>query len=223
VNICTDPESLIRSLTLRSQFPWIYNVAATHPHDVEKEGEAHFPFFAQHAREGNLVAIGETGLDYHYQHSTPEIQKQFLRRYLKLALECRLPVVIHCREAFADLFPILDEVYRGAPFVLHCFTGTLEEAQQVIERGGYLSLSGVVTYKKSEQLREVAKSVPLDRLLIETDAPYLAPQSRRGKPNEPAFLPETASCIASLRSLSLEELALATSGNAQAFFNLTKL
>ena len=130
--------------------------------------------------------------------------------------------MIHCREAFADLFAILDSDYRKddhyAPGILHCFTGTVAEAKQVIARGWYLSLSGIVTFKKSEELREVAKIVPPDRLLIETDTPYLAPQSRRGKPNEPAFLPETAACIASVRGITLEELAQVTTQNAKHIF-----
>lgn len=219
VNICTDIGSLKRGLDLASTYSFIHNTASTTPHDVEKEGEEVFPFIAETARSGHLKAIGETGLDYHYSHSKPEIQQDFLRRYLRLALECKLPVVIHCRDAFADFFKILDEEYQG-PGVLHCFTGTLQEAEEVIKRGWYLSLSGIVTFKKSEQLKEVAKMVPLDQLLIETDTPYLAPQSKRGKPNEPAYLPEIAACIASLRGISLEEVAQATSQNARALFSI---
>lgn len=221
VNICTDHETLERGIALRQHYPWVYNTAATTPHDVEKEGEAEFDKIARHAREGDLVAIGETGLDYHYQHSPKETQQHFLRRYLKLALECRLPVVIHCRDAFADFFSILDEEYRDAPGVLHCFTGTLAEAQQVIERGWYLSLSGIVTFKKSEELREVVKIVPRDRLLIETDTPYLAPQSKRGKQNEPAFLPETAACIAAARGISVEQIAQIITENAKRLFGIS--
>ncbi|MCE5318202.1 MAG: TatD family hydrolase [Parachlamydia sp.] len=224
VNICTDHETLVRGVALRERYPWIYNTAATIPHDVEKEGEAEFDKIAHHARSGDLVAIGETGLDYHYHHSPKDTQQLFLRRYLRLALECKLPVVIHCREAFADFFSILDEEYkidgRHAPGVLHCFTGTLAEARQVIERDWYLSLSGIVTFKKSEELREVAKIVPLDRLLIETDTPYLAPQSKRGQQNEPAYLPETAACIAPARGISVEQIAQATSENAKRLFGI---
>ncbi len=224
VNICTNDITLQRGVALAEKYPWVHNVAATTPHDVAKEGEALFPFMESHARQGLLVAIGETGLDYHYHHSQPELQKHFLKRYLQLALDCKLPVVIHCREAFADLFEILDAGYKiqskHAPGLLHCFTGTLAEAEGVLERDWYLSLSGIVTFKKSDELRAVAKMVPLDRLLIETDTPYLAPQSRRGSINEPAFLPETAAIIASLKGLTLEELAAATSANARRLFNI---
>lgn len=221
-NICTDLASLEKGLALSEKYSWIHSTASTTPHDVEKEGEAAFDKIAFYARQGKLVAIGETGLDYFYAHSSPEIQQEFLIKYLHLALECSLPVVIHCREAFKDFFSILDAEYklkgRHAPGILHCFTGNLEEAKQVIERGWYLSLSGIVTFKKSEELKEVAKIVPLDQLLIETDTPYLAPQSRRGKPNEPSFLPEIAEAIALLKGIEIEEVAKATYENARQVF-----
>jgi TatD DNase family protein len=224
VNICTDEQTLINGLKLAKAFPWVYNTASTTPHDVDKEGEKVFPLMAKHARNGDLVAIGETGLDYYYDHSSPETQQEYLRKYLQLALECDLPVVIHCREAFADFFSIIDSEYtvsgRHAPGVLHCFTGTLAEAEEVVKRGWYLSLSGIVTFKKSEELREVAKMVPLNQLFIETDTPYLAPQSHRGKTNEPAFVVETARKIAEVKGISVEKLAKATKENAEAFFRI---
>ncbi len=227
VNICTDAASLEAGLALAKQ-PGpvkVYNVASTTPHDVEKEGESVFPIMEKAARTGALVAVGETGLDYYYEHSPKELQKTFLRRYLHLALECHLPVVIHCREAFADFFEILDAEYRmqgaWAPGVLHCFTGSLQEAHEVIRRGWYLSLSGIVTFKKSEELQKVAQAMPLEQLLIETDAPYLAPQSHRGKVNEPAFLPEVGSLIAKVKGILPEEVALATSQNARRLFHLS--
>ncbi len=193
---------------------------ATTPHDVDKEGEKAFPFMESAARSGALVAVGETGLDYHHYAETKELQKKFLRRYLALAKECHLPVIIHCREAFSDLFHILDEAGSELPGVLHCFTGTHAEAKEVIDRGWYLSLSGIVTFKKSQQLQEIAREVPLSQLLIETDAPYLAPDPYRGKQNEPAYLLSTAQFIANLRGLSLADLASATSHNARTLFNL---
>lgn len=223
VNICTDKETLEKGLELAKRYPWIFNAASTTPHDVEKEGDLYFPLMSDCAHSGSLIAVGETGLDYFYEHSPREIQKKFFIKYLHLALETELPVIIHCRDAFKDFFEILDIEYtvngRHAPGVLHCFTGTLQEAEEVIRRGWYLSLSGIVTFKKSEELREVAKMVPLDQLLIETDTPYLAPQRHRGKQNEPAYLPDTAQLIADLKGISLKELSLATSQNAKSFFN----
>ncbi len=219
INICTDVDELERGLALSKRYPWIYNVCSTTPHDVEKQGERDFEQIAKQAKAGLLVAVGETGLDYYYTHSKKELQQTFLRRYFALAQECQLPVVIHCRDAFADFFTILDECYSG-PGVLHCFTGTFEEAEEVIKRGWYLSLSGIVTFKKSEELRAVAKMVPLDRLLIETDTPYLAPHPFRGKQNEPAYITYTAQLIADERGISLDELASVTSKNARALFSL---
>lgn len=225
VNICTDAASLKAGLELKSRFACIYNTGATTPHDVEKEGEECFELFARHARNGDFVAIGETGLDYYYEHSPKTLQQEFLRRYLRLALECSLPVVIHCREAFADLFKILDEDYtiqgRQAPGVLHCFTGTLDEAKEVIARGWYLSLSGIVTYKKSDVLKEVAKEIPLEFLLVETDTPYLAPQSRRGQKNQPAYITETVGVIADLKGIPYTRVADQTAMNARNLFKLT--
>jgi TatD DNase family protein len=220
INICTDAVTLERGLLLRKRVPWVYNVASTTPHDVATEGEKLFDLMAGHARSGDLVAVGETGLDSHYTHSPKELQQEFLRRYLRLALECRLPVVIHCREAFSDLFRILDEEYAGAPGVLHCFTGTLEEAKRVLERGWAISLSGIVTFKKSTALREIIPHIPLQQLLIETDTPYLAPQSKRGQQNEPAFLPEIAALVAFVKGVSVEEVVQATSQNARNLFKL---
>ena len=219
VNICTDLVTLQRGIELQQRYPWVANAAATTPHDVDREGEAHFKAMAEAAEGGQLVAVGETGLDYHYAHSAKETQQLFLKRYAQLAMRCKLPLIIHCREAFEDLFAILDREYQG-PCLLHCFTGTLQEAKEVIERGWSLSLSGIVTFKKSEDLRQVARWVPLDKLLIETDAPYLAPGKHRGQLNEPAFLPETAATIAQLKEVTLETIAQATSQNAEHFFKI---
>ena len=220
VNICTDPVSLREGLLLEERVPWIRNAGATTPHDVEKEGEECFPVFEQAAQEGKLIAVGETGLDYYYEHSNREMQKKFLVRYLQLALQCKLPVIFHCRDAFADLFSIADrEIGSKIPAILHCFTGTTEEAKAVVARGWMISFSGILTFKKSEELRQTARQIPLEHLLIETDAPYLAPQSKRGKTNESSFIAETANCLASLKEISLEEMAHISSENASRVFS----
>lgn len=222
VNICVDRESLERGIALAERHNWIFNAAATTPHDVEKEGELFFPLVERQAHEGKLIAIGETGLDYHYQHSPIPAQKAYLVRYFALALAAKLPVIFHCRDAFKDLFELSDHHYQGRPAVLHCFTGTKEEAKECLERGWMISMSGIITFKKSEALREVADFVPLDRLLIETDTPYLAPESKRGKSNEPGFIDETARVLAQIKGISLEEVAQATSKNAAQFFSFPK-
>ncbi len=220
VNICTDTTSLERAASLKNKVPRLYHTAATTPHDVEKEGDLFFPYVEQAAKKGDIVALGETGLDYYYERAGREKQKEFLLRYFSLARKTGLPLVFHCREAFADLFSLADGHIPSHLGLLHCFTGTLEEAKGVLDRGWYLSLSGIVTFKKSQQLQEVAKYVPLDRLLIETDSPYLAPQSKRGKQNEPSFLPEVAEMIAAVKNVSLDEVAFATSTNAKSFFKM---
>lgn len=219
VNICTDIPTLERGLELNKKYPWLVNAASTTPHDVDPLGELDFGQMEKAATDGLLVAIGETGLDYHYSHSTPENQKAFLIRYARLAKRLNLPLIIHCREAFEDLFTILDQEEQSR-VLLHCFTGTLNEAKEVIKRGWMLSLSGIVTFKKSVELQEVAKWVPIENLLIETDAPYLSPQSKRGKTNEPSFLPETALFIANLKGLTLEDFRKKTSQNAMNYFRL---
>ena len=221
VNICTDSETLLKGMELKQRKSEVFLTAATTPHDVKKDD----PFFREvqlAAASGKLVAIGETGLDYYYEHAPKELQKLSLQEYFSLALKTNLPLVFHCRDAFSDLFSLADEGYRDSPAVLHCFTGSLLEAKAVLDRGWYISLSGIVSFKKSEALREVAAYVPLDRLLIETDAPYLAPQSQRGKRNEPSFLPETAAVIAQVKNISEDLLAQATCKNAYTFFSFSK-
>ena len=218
INICTNRISLEEGLKLQKRCEGIYNTAATTPHDVEKDGEAFFPLVEVHCDQ--LVAIGETGLDYYYEHSPKKLQREFLSRYFALAKKVDLPVVFHCRDAFEDLFAMGDEQFAGRKAVLHCFTGTLEEAKGCLDRGWLVSFSGIITFKRSEALREVVKFVPLDRLLVETDTPYLAPQSRRRKQNEPSFVIETAEKIAELKGVSLEEVERVTSENARQFFGL---
>lgn len=224
VNICTDLETLEKGIALARSYPWIHLAASTTPHDVEKEGEIVFEKIAESARKGLLKAIGETGLDYYYEHSNRKVQQTFFKRYLSLANECNLPVVIHCRDAFSDFFDIIDTHFHErnlpCPGVLHCFTGTSEDAKELVKRGWMISMSGIVTFKKSVDLQEIAKSIPLENLLIETDAPYLAPQKNRGKRNEPAFLYETAQFLSHLRGVAFEELANATTANAKKLFRI---
>jgi len=218
VNICTDKASLEAGLLLAKEHEGIYNTAATTPHDVEEEGES---FFKEvESVTDQLVAIGETGLDYFYEHSPVTLQQKFLERYFELATRVDLPIIFHCRDAFVDLFAMSDQLYRDRPAVLHCFTGTKEEAKGCLDRGWFISFSGIVTFKKSEALREVASYVPLDRIFVETDTPYLAPQSERGKQNEPAYVYEVAAKIAEVKGLPLEEVENVTSENISRFFRL---
>lgn len=221
INICTEPKSLEEGLRLKEENdPKIYLAAATTPHDVAKQGLKDFPIFEDAAKKSQLIAIGETGLDYYYMHSPKEVQKAFLKRYLELAYQCQLPVIIHCRDAFDDFFAIIKQ-FPTVQGVLHCFTGTMQEAKTLIDLGWYLSFSGIVTFKKSQALREVAKIVPLNQMLVETDSPYLAPQEKRGQENEPAFIIHTAKTLASLKEIPYEDFCQISSQNSQKLFKLS--
>lgn len=167
----------------------------------------------------DAVAIGETGLDFHYDRVSPQQQTERFRRHLIAATELELPVVVHTREARDETLALIREhINPRIGGVLHCFTEDLEMARQAVAHGMYISLSGIVTFRNAEALREVARSVPLDRLLIETDSPYLAPVPHRGKPNEPAWVVEVAECIAAERGISVEEVAMQTTANFYQLF-----
>lgn len=221
INVCTDDRSMLLLDIWNEAGISLYHAAAVTPHDVAERGKEFFSVVERYARGGKLVAVGETGLDYYYKHSPVDQQKDFFIRHLHLALETRLPIIIHCRDAFDDLFEILDDEYgAGNPGVLHCFTGSLEEALQAIERGLFISFSGIITFKNSGDLREVARQVPLDSCLIETDAPYLAPQKYRGKTNEPAYVVEVAKMLAEIHGITIDDVAKITTNNANKLFGI---
>ncbi|MBM3208545.1 MAG: TatD family deoxyribonuclease, partial [Chlamydiae bacterium] len=203
--------------------PWVFNTAATTPHDVETDGELFFPSVENAAIKRELIAIGETGLDYFYEHSNRKCQLNFLEKYLDLSLRTKLPIIFHCRDAFDDLFSKCDEMYRNQKALLHCFTGTIAEAKGVIDRNWFLSISGIATFKKSQELRDVIKYTPIESLLIETDSPYLAPQSHRGKMNEPSFILETIRLVSEVKKLDYEETISTIASNTESFFSFSKV
>jgi TatD DNase family protein len=198
--------------------------AGVHPlHLLEREPE--IEAFKEAAERFAAVAIGECGLDYHYLDKTPdrvpsrEVQRERFRRQLVAATELELPVIVHTRDAREETLELIREHSDPAiGGVLHCFTEDLEMAREAVRHGFYISLSGIVTFRNAESLREVARRVPLDRLLIETDSPYLAPVPYRGKPNEPAWVVEVAECIAEERGISVEEVAMQTTANFYRLF-----
>jgi len=191
----------------------------THPHYAHEELDVPVEEIVRLAAHPKVVAIGEAGLDYFYDNSPRAAQAHGFRNHIAAARETQLPLVIHARDADADVAAILaEETAKGAfAAVLHCFTGGAELARRGLDLGLYVSFSGIVTFKKSDALREIARSVPLDRLLVETDAPYLAPGKHRGRRNEPAYVVETAATLAEARGISIEALAKATTDN---FFRL---
>lgn len=199
--------------------PHIYCSVGTHPHQADEERGITTAEIVRLSQHPKCVAIGEAGLDYFYKHGSPEAQAEGFRAHIAAARETGLPLEIHTRDADADTLAILrDEHAKGAfPAILHCFTGGRELALRAVDLGLYVSFSGVVSFKKSESLRDIAREVPLDRILVETDAPFLAPEPYRGKTNEPAFVAHTAAAIASARGISFAEMAQASSDN---FFRL---
>jgi len=199
----------------------VFCSVGTHPHNAAEEPDVNVGDLVELARHPKVVAIGEAGLDYHYDHSPRDVQEKSFRTHIAAARETGLPLVIHARDADDDIARILEEENaRGAfPFVLHCFTGGPDLARRGLALGGYISFSGVVTFKNAETLRAIALTVPSDRLLVETDAPYLAPEPYRGKTNEPAFVVKTAACLAALRGLHESEMAHLTTENFFRVFN----
>jgi len=224
-NINTTPEELEKGLKLKQKYPFVFNVGATTPHDVEKWGKIHFNSFETYAKNHQIEAIGETGLDYYYYDASKETQKFFLAKYFNLGLETNLPIVIHCRDAFDDLFDIADKEFtnnnKWGSAVLHCFTGTPHDVKEAVKRNWMVSISGIITFKKSDALREVLKTIPLKNLLIETDSPYLAPQSKRGEINEPSYLGETLQHIAEVLALNPSDLAYTLFENTKRFYRTT--
>jgi TatD DNase family protein len=177
------------------------------------------------SRHEKIIGWGEIGLDYHYDHSPRDVQRRVFSRQLELAIERKLPAIIHTREAEGDTIAILQDHWAGdgggeIGGIIHCFTGTQRLAGAAIEMGFHISFSGVVTFKAAEELRDVARQTPMERLLVETDCPFLAPIPYRGKRNEPAFVVETAKKLAELKDVSLEEMARVTTGNFKRLFKL---
>jgi TatD DNase family protein len=206
------PPELDRAVRLADKFPQIYATVGVHPHDAAKatpETIGHLEALAAHRK---VVAIGEIGLDYHYDFSPRDVQRRVFIDQLSLAQSLNLPISIHTREAWDDTIAILRQHWQG-PCIMHCFTGTPAQAREALALNCYLAFGGVITFKTAETIREAAALTPDDRLLIETDAPYLAPIPWRGKRNEPAFIAETARKLAELRSVTPEHIAEVTSAN----------
>jgi TatD DNase family protein len=219
-----DPHSgaLERAVELGKAHKNVYTAIGTHPHDARLYDDAAEEKIKNLINDEHVIAWGEIGLDFHYDNSPRDVQLEVFKRQLRAARECDLPVVIHTREAETETIEILGSEYEGAQRrgVFHCFSGSMDLAQRAIEIGFMISFSGIVTFKKAEELRAVAKQVPLDRLLIETDCPYLTPIPYRGKRNEPAYVVEVARCLAGLHGVELEEMARITTDNFNRFFEL---
>jgi TatD DNase family protein len=219
VTISTRVKRHAEVLAVAERFRDVYCSVGTHPHHAHEELDIGAAELIGRTRHPKVVAIGEAGLDYHYDSSPRDAQEQGFRNHIAAARATGLPLVIHSRDADADMARILEEeTGKGAfPAVLHCFTGGRDLAQRAIALGLFISFTGILTFKKSDDLRAIAQSLPADRILVETDAPYLAPGPHRGKRNEPAFVTETAKVLAATRSVSTDEIARQTTDN---FFRL---
>jgi TatD DNase family protein len=216
------PEKLDAAIPFAEQHDWIYASIGVHPHEAKLVTSDHLQQLTALAKHPKVIAWGEIGLDYFYDHSPRDVQNRVFRDQLALAHQAKLPIIIHCRDAWPDTLKVLDEAWRptGLGGILHCFTSTLEDAQRGLDMGFLISFAGNSTYPKASNIRDVAKALPLENILIETDSPFLAPQGYRGKRNEPAYVAEVAKAIGSVRNLSAEDIAAATAANFRRFFKL---
>jgi TatD DNase family protein len=219
VTICTRLSECERVRAIAGRFERVYCSVGVHPHEAGPEGQSDPARLIALAGDDKVIGIGETGLDYYYDNSPREAQRESFRSHIQAARATGLPLIVHSRDADEDTAAILEEgAEEGAfPGVIHCFTAGRGLAEAALGLGLYISLSGVVTFKKAEELRAIARDLPLERILVETDAPYLAPVPKRGKTNEPAYVVHTAAYLAELRGLPADDFARATSEN---FFRL---
>ena len=222
ITVGTDTQQNRKAIELAESHKNMYAAVGIHPHEAGNVTAETITELKKLAQNENVVAIGETGLDFHYDFSKPQDQKRLFAQHLKIAAELNLPAIIHCREAFDDTMEILERhgssVKRA---VFHCFGGSAEQAKIVLDYGFYISFTGVITFKNAEAIREAAKIVPLDRLMLETDCPYMSPEPmRKQKINEPAFMIHTARRLAELKGLDLADFAEAVTATSKAFFAL---
>lgn len=221
VTISTRIRQFDRILAVAEKYDSVFCSVGTHPHSAGEELDISTDDILALTAHPKVVAIGEAGLDYHYDYSTPEAQKTSFLNHIAAARRSLLPLVIHTREADEDMETILrTETEKGHfPFILHCYSSGMKLAKAGIELGGYISFSGILTFKTAEKIREIAQIVPLDRILVETDAPYLAPVPYRGKRNEPSYVVKTAEVLAQTLGLSMSEMARITTENALRIFS----
>ena len=222
ITIGIDLASSIKALELANRYDFIYSTVGFHPHDADRVSDDHLKELQVLAKEDKVIAWGEIGLDFFKNRSEKEKQIAIFRAQLEIAYDSDLPVIIHNRDADREILEILTSYKNNDnKGVIHCFSSDYETAVTFINMGFYISIPGIVTFKNAETLKQVAGQIPIDRLLVETDAPFLAPVPKRGKRNEPLFVTYTARMIADLREMEFEELAAITTGNCKNLFNIT--
>lgn len=218
-----DTKTIKRAMTLVEAYDFLYAAVGWHPVDAKDMTDEDLNWIEELASHPKVVAIGETGLDYYWDKSAKDIQKEVFKKQIQLAKKVKLPLIIHNREATDDVIDLLEQ--EGADEVggvMHCFSGTLEQAKKCIDLNFYISFAGPVTFKNAKALQEVAREVPLERMLIETDCPYLAPHPFRGKRNEPAYVKYVAQQIAQLKNKDIDEIATITYNNAKQLFQISE-
>jgi len=221
VNIGTDLKSSLAAIQIAKQYDFVSATVGLHPHEAKHSTPEMMIEFQKLAEHPEVVAIGEVGLDFYRKHSDEAYQRQVLSDFFRMATKTELPLVLHLRDAYDTAIDMMrEELTVPIRGVSHCFAGTQVHLEALVELGLHISFSGIVTYKKNDALREAVKMCPVDRILIETDAPYLAPQAFRGERNEPAYMMETARWVAELKGLSLDQLGEITSRNAERLFGL---
>lgn len=222
ITVGTEPHELELVTHLAGTDPDIYGALGFHPHHANEVTAEHLKKLESFAQNDKIRAIGETGLDYFYDHSPRDIQQQIFRKQIEIAIRLNLPLIIHTREAFDDTIRILDEYAGRLPsLVVHCFSGTSEQARAIIEKGFYISFTGIITFKKTQAIRDTAAEVPLEQIMLETDCPFISPEPvRNTRPCEPALMVHTARKLAEIKGISLEDLAKTVTETSQRFFRL---
>ncbi|KPU27497.1 hydrolase TatD [Caloranaerobacter sp. TR13] len=221
INPGADLASSIKAVALAQQYENIYAAVGIHPHDAKTMDDDTIEVLKSLLKKDKVIAVGEIGLDYHYDFSPRDIQRKWFREQIKLAKEFNLPIIVHDREAHKDVYDILKEEQDGTlTGVLHCFSGSVEMAKEYIKMGFYISFAGPVTFKNAKTAKEVVKAIDINRILIETDSPYLTPHPHRGKRNEPLYVRYVAAMIAELKDITVEEVARITTENTKRLFNI---
>jgi TatD DNase family protein len=224
ITVGTDPQENQKAVELAEKFENMFAAVGIHPHEARTVTADTLKELRAIAKHKKVVAIGETGLDYHYNFSSHEEQRKVFGEHLKIAAELNLPVVVHCREAFDETIEVLGQFGGDRKVVFHCFSGSSEQAEIILDRGFYISFTGVVTFKNADAIREAVKIVPVGRMMVETDCPYMSPEPmRKQKVNEPAFMVYTAKCLAELKGMSLADFAEAVTATSKAFFGLPEV
>ncbi|MBY0501074.1 MAG: TatD family hydrolase [Alphaproteobacteria bacterium] len=226
LTICTDLTKIPVLTRIAEEHSEVFASLGVHPHEAQHvmPDKDFYKLLVEEAKHPKMVGFGETGLDYYYKHSSPEDQKRSYKIHIEAAVESDLPLIIHTRDAEADTIELLKTVGRGrARGLIHCFTGSAWLRDQALDLGFYISVSGIITFKNAEALRDILKEVPLEKLLVETDSPFLAPEPYRGKPNEPAFVVETAKKLAEIKKVPFEMISDCTSHNFLTLFSKVRL